>query len=67
MTSFREKVKKKKESEAYCDGIAFYKSGKREKLVKSPYESNSKADLDWLDGFYDAWYMDIVLGSKASV
>lgn len=65
MTSFKDKVLKKREIDAYKEGTEAYRNGKREKLLRSPYTKDSKADWDWLDGFYDAWYMDIVTGGRS--
>lgn len=65
MVSFRQEIEKKKESHAYCMGIdAFQSGGYKEKMVKSPFPEDSAADKEWLDGFYDAWYMRIVTGGK---
>lgn len=64
MTSFKEKIKEKLESHAYCMGLEAFQNGYTDKIVKSPFDAGSKADKEWLDGFYDAWYMRIMTGGK---
>lgn len=64
MASFKKEIEKKRESQAYCEGIDAFQSGYDKKIVRSPFELDSKADKEWLDGFYDAWYMRIVTGGK---
>lgn len=64
MVNFKEKALKKREVGAYKEGTEAYRNGERNKLLRSPYEKDSKADWDWLDGFYDAWYLDVVIGGQ---
>lgn len=64
MTSFAIKMKEKMESHAYCMGVNAFHVGYSDKVVKSPFEADSKADKEWLDGFYDAWYMRIMTGGS---
>lgn len=64
MTSFANKMKEKMESHAYCMGVDAFQDGYTGKVVKSPFDADTKADTEWLDGFYDAWYMRIVTGGK---
>lgn len=64
MTSFASKIREKMESHAYCDGLNAFQCGYFNKIVKSPYPEGSKADQEWLDGFYDAWFMRIATGGS---
>lgn len=64
MVSFREEIEKKRESHAYCMGIDAFQAGYTKKMVQSPFPEDSSANKEWLDGFYDAWYMRIVTGGK---
>jgi len=62
MVSFREEIQKKRESLAYCQGMDSFRDDHTR--VVSPYEKDTVADRDWLDGFYDAWYMRIITGGR---
>lgn len=64
MTSFAIKMKDKMESQAYCMGVNAFQVGYHKKVVRSPFEEDSQADKEWLDGFYDAWYMRIITGGS---
>lgn len=60
MTSFKQEIEKKKESHAYALGAKAFHEGYMHKLVVSPFEKNSTPDLEWLDGFYDSWYINMM-------
>lgn len=62
MTSFALKIKDKMESQAYCMGVNAFQAGYH--VVESPFDKDSKADKEWLDGFHDAWYMRIITGGS---
>jgi len=54
VTSFQAKIEKKEESYAYLLGVEAFQSGKS---MQGPYERNSKADQDWVDGYLDAMFL----------
>lgn len=45
-------------------GVNAFQVGYHKKMVRSPFEEDSQADKEWLDGFYDAWYMRIITGGS---
>jgi len=64
VTSFQKKIEENKFRHAYCQGIEAFRDGYMKKIVLSPFEKGTMEDLEWLDGFYDAWYLNIVTRGK---
>lgn len=60
MTSFKQEIERKKENEAYALGAKAFSGQYEQKVVLSPFEKGSKADIEWLDGFFDAWYVNMM-------
>lgn len=58
MTSFKAKLEKNKENHAYILGVEAFQNGLS---MDGPYERNSKADEDWIDGYLDAMFIKEVL------
>lgn len=54
MTSFKAKLEKNKENHAYILGVEAFQNGLS---MDGPYERNSKADEDWIDGYLDAMFI----------
>ena len=54
MVSFKAKIEEKEESYAYLLGAEAFHNGKS---MQGPYERNSKADQDWVDGYLDAMFL----------
>lgn len=42
----------------YREGVDFYYNRELNKLLRSPYPLDSPKDLDWLDGYFDAWFLE---------
>jgi hypothetical protein len=55
MPNFGDKLKGKRDSHAYVMGCKAYHAGYPPS--HSPYSASSEHGREWLDGYFDAWFL----------